>query len=134
MTVENNNVDLKGCSDDDVISLSRKFYKVENIKTGLNNFLFEESNNMSSASHNLSNIFKSAGISINSDESLALLTNGTDSEILKVASNGWKKGKLKLKMTIEFIPDEPEIQDESESNQYISPLDEIRNHPSFPNS
>jgi hypothetical protein len=134
MTVENNNVDLKGCSDDDVISLSRKFYKVENIKTGLNNFLFEASNNTSSASHNLSIIFRSSEISINSDESLLLLTNGTDSEILKVASNGWKKGKLKLKMTIEFIPDEPEIQDELNSSEYKSPLDEIRNHPSFPNS
>ncbi|MEA5537289.1 KGK domain-containing protein [Crocosphaera sp. XPORK-15E] len=48
------------------------------------------------------------------------LTNGKDCEILKVGSNGWKKGKIRLKITLEFIPDEPEI------NEPESPLDDIR--------
>ena len=41
----------------------------------------------------------------------------------KILSPGktWRKGTIKI--SLEFIPDEPE-----------SPLDEIRNHPSFPNS
>ena len=65
---------------------------------------------------------------------LFLCTQGADSEILKVASNGWKKGKLKINVSLEFIPDEPEIQEKPESTEYKSPLDEIRNHPSFPNS
>ncbi|MEA5511223.1 KGK domain-containing protein [Crocosphaera sp. UHCC 0190] len=48
------------------------------------------------------------------------LTNGKDCEILKVGSNGWKKGKIRLKITLEFIPDKPEI------NEMESPLDDIR--------
>jgi hypothetical protein len=48
------------------------------------------------------------------------LTEGKECEILKVGSNGWKKGKIRLKITLEFIPDEPEIK------QIESPLDDIR--------
>ena len=41
-------------------------------------------------------------------------------EILKAGSSGWQKGKIKLKvnLTLEFIPDEPEIAQ--------SPLDDLR--------
>ena len=48
------------------------------------------------------------------------LTEGKDCEILQVGSNGWKKGKIRLKVSLEFIPDEPEI------NEIESPLDDIR--------
>ena len=44
---------------------------------------------------------------------------GQNCEILQVGSNGWKKGKIRLKVSLEFIPDEPEI------NEIESPLDDI---------
>jgi hypothetical protein len=121
-----------GCSDDDVISLYGKFYKVEALKAELNKFLQGE--DKYSAPYGLSQTLNNFEIRIDQSKALALLTDGTDSEILKVASSGWKKGRFKLKMAIEFIPDEPQIQDELNSSEYKSPLDEIRNHPSFPNS
>ena len=45
--------------------------------------------------------------------------DGEECEILKAGSSGWRKGKFKLKVnvTLEFIPDEPETE---------SPLDDIR--------
>jgi hypothetical protein len=117
---------LKECRNDDVISLSNKLYKLEDLKRGLNDYLEKQDNY--SASYGLSSKLTNSGIAINKEEALLLLTEGTDSEILKITSNGWQKGKLKINVSIEFIPDEPEI------SEYQSPLDEIRNHPSFPNS
>ncbi|MFN9175992.1 MAG: KGK domain-containing protein [Synechocystis sp.] len=39
---------------------------------------------------------------------------------LKAGSSGWKKGRVKINVSVEFIPDETEL------SQYQSPLDEIR--------
>ncbi|MGL5806097.1 MAG: KGK domain-containing protein [Xenococcaceae cyanobacterium] len=47
-------------------------------------------------------------------------TNGVCCKILRAGSNGWQEGKLRLKVTLEFCPDEPEV------NQPESPLDDIR--------
>jgi len=44
------------------------------------------------------------------------IDDGVEVEVLKVGSLGWQKGKLKVKVTVEFCPDEPE-----------SVLDEFRN-------
>lgn len=57
--------------------------------------------------------------------------NGKDCEILSIGAGGWQKGKLRVKFTLEFCPDEPEIAEtmqskEIENNQPESPLDDIR--------
>lgn len=56
---------------------------------------------------------------------------GKDCEVLKISSKGWQKGKLRIKLALEFYPDEPEIEETSVSNepkdnQPESPLDDIR--------
>ncbi len=47
-------------------------------------------------------------------------SEGKDCEILRIGAKGWEKGKLKIKVTLEFEPDEPEIK------QPESPLDDLR--------
>ena len=42
---------------------------------------------------------------------------GVNFEILRANSKGWQKGKIKINVTLEFIPDAPEE---------ISPLDDVR--------
>ena len=42
---------------------------------------------------------------------------GEECEILRAGSSGWQKGKIKINVTLEFIPDAPEEK---------SPLDEVR--------
>lgn len=37
------------------------------------------------------------------------LNDGVEVEVLKVGALSWQKGKLKLKVTVEFCPDEPEL-------------------------
>jgi hypothetical protein len=59
------------------------------------------------------------------------LKQGVNCELLKPGSNGWKKGKVRIKMILEFCPDEPEVEEISESQepkipQPESPLDDLR--------
>ncbi|WP_009633277.1 KGK domain-containing protein [Synechocystis sp. PCC 7509] len=54
---------------------------------------------------------------------------GLELEVLKLDAKGWKKGKVRF--SIEFCPDEPEIEETTQSNnveinQTSSPLDDIR--------
>lgn len=54
---------------------------------------------------------------------------GLEMEVLKMDAKGWKKGKVRL--SIEFCPDQPEIKEimqsnDSALNQASSPLDDIR--------
>jgi hypothetical protein len=48
------------------------------------------------------------------------LGDGVDCEILKPGAKGWQKGKIRIRVSIEFCPDQPEI------SQPESPLDDIR--------
>ncbi len=48
------------------------------------------------------------------------VNEGIECEILKLGSNSWQKGKVRIKVTVEFCPDELEIQEPD------SPLDDIR--------
>lgn len=59
------------------------------------------------------------------------LKEGVKCELLKPGSNGWKKGKVRIKMILEFCPDEPEVEEILEINepnipQPESPLDDLR--------
>jgi len=52
-------------------------------------------------------------------------TTGIDCEILNTDGKGWKKGKVRIKVSLEFQPDEPEIEAIENSNSESS-LDDIR--------
>lgn len=43
---------------------------------------------------------------------------GVSCEVLKLGSNQWQKGKIKIRVSVEFYPDKPEAKP--------SPLDEFR--------
>jgi hypothetical protein len=51
------------------------------------------------------------------------LRNGTACEILKLGEKAWRKGKMKFRLVIDFIPDEIESSDSLEPD---SSLDQIR--------
>lgn len=56
---------------------------------------------------------------------------GIESETLKIGGKGWQKGKVKIRITVEFCPDKPEVDEtsennNSETNQPESPLDDLR--------
>ncbi|MDX2097793.1 MAG: KGK domain-containing protein [Leptolyngbyaceae cyanobacterium bins.59] len=56
--------------------------------------------------------------------------DGVDCEILKLGSADWQPGKIRIRVSVEFVPDEPELPADAETQepleQAASPLDEIR--------
>ncbi|WP_088242110.1 KGK domain-containing protein [Calothrix rhizosoleniae] len=50
---------------------------------------------------------------------------GIDCEILKPGKS-WEKGKLKITISVEFQPDEPEVETTTENTNSESSLDDIR--------
>lgn len=60
-----------------------------------------------------------------------LWSEGKDCEVLRLGAKGWQKGKLRIKVSVDFSPDEPDIEeplasDEIKIAQPESPLDDIR--------
>lgn len=57
------------------------------------------------------------------------LGEGVDCATLKFGAKGWQKGKVRIKISMEFCPDEPEIEETpatEEIPQPESPLDDLR--------
>jgi hypothetical protein len=106
---------VKNLRDDDILEQTEKLFKVGKVKSSLQS-AFDNTIPNSLTRHLNDNQVQ---LSVQ-EKSTDWFTQGVDCQILKAGSDGWKKGKLKLKVTIEFIPDEPEIL------EYQSPLDEIR--------
>jgi hypothetical protein len=72
-----------------------------------------------------------------------MFNKGMPCEALTFGAKGWQKGKVRVKITVEFCPDEPEVEEISENNQLEisppeSPLDDLRrqllNHENQPNN
>ncbi len=65
------------------------------------------------------------------DERSRFLGEGIDGEVMRFGAKGWQKGKLRVKITLEFCPDEPAVEEPPASNkpkssEPESPLDDIR--------
>jgi hypothetical protein len=106
---------LKNIRDDDILEQQEQLFKFGKIKSALES-AFDNDIPTALAGH-----FNNKNVHFSLLEKLSdWFTKGIDCQILKAGSDGWKKGKLKIRVIVEFIPDEPEIP------EYQSPLDEIR--------
>jgi hypothetical protein len=59
-----------------------------------------------------------------SPESMEILTQGMPCRVMTTRQQGWRWGKIRLKIELQFIPDEPTTDNSSKSHD--NPLDEIR--------
>ena len=129
-------VNFHNCGNDDAVSFGNAMLKVEKLKETLNGVLPEYG-----LGQTLNQLLSQQGLNIDvgltTDQTRYLYENwfgqGIDCEILRVGAQGWQKGKIKLKLnvTIEFCPDEPEVEEtpennKSETSQPESPLDDLR--------
>ncbi|MEG5138085.1 MULTISPECIES: KGK domain-containing protein [unclassified Microcoleus] len=69
--------------------------------------------------------------SIQEEIKSVLFGEGIEGEVLRFGSQGWKKGKIRVQIVVEFCPDEPEVEEtpennESQTSQPESPLDDLR--------
>jgi len=128
--------DFHNCGNDDALSFGKAMLKVGKLKETVNRVLPEyglgETLNKSLKEQNLH-----IDVPVDTRQQRFSYDNwfgqGIDCEILRVGAQGWKKGKIKLKLnvTIEFCPDEPEVEEtpennESETSKPESPLDDLR--------
>lgn len=118
------NFNLENCNNDEVLACKDKVFKIGQIKEAVEKLFCGE------FSQKLYDSLCSYGIQI--DPGGYLVSNkfykynnrwfeeGIECEILKIGSKGWQQGKLRLKVTLEFISEEPEITNTE------SPLDDLR--------
>jgi hypothetical protein len=115
---------LQSLNDDDVFELFDQLVKSQKLKLAL------DSSFANPIKHKLVEHLKSYQINtldktnsegrITFDKLNIWFDDGAECRILRAGANGWKKGRVKINVSVEFIPDEPEM------NEYQSPLDEIR--------
>ena len=136
--------DLHNCGNEDALSFGNAMLKVEKLKETVNGVLPEYGLG-ETLSNSLSRQNLNIDVGLTTDKTRYLYEKwfgeGIECEILRVGAQGWKKGKIKLNVTIEFCPDEPEVEEipknnQSETSKPESPLDDLRrqllNHENSP--
>ncbi len=117
------NITLQNCSENDVFSFQDETYKVGSLKDKIITALTGRVSRSFVSSLKDYQGVKNAAIE-HSDEledpNGEWFNKGKECEILKPGSTGWQKGKVRLKVIVEFCPDEPEVSEPE------SPLDDLR--------
>ncbi|HEY9853496.1 MAG TPA: KGK domain-containing protein [Leptolyngbyaceae cyanobacterium] len=107
---------LQKCGNDDVIQFKNNIYKLGQVKTSIE-YSFINKDVIPSV---FSSYLSQNKVFMEIPDVKLMFEQGLDAEILRIGAKGWEKGKLKIKVTLEFEPDETEIK------QPESPLDDLR--------
>ncbi|BAZ28346.1 hypothetical protein NIES4074_07770 [Cylindrospermum sp. NIES-4074] len=132
-----------GCTENDAISCGSAMFKTQKLKEIIKRLF-----NKQKLGEELTTSFKSENLNVSVPASYTDTRgkNGTLSsrldrilyekwfkegipcEVLQLRSGGWQKGKVRinLEVSIEFCPDEPEIEETPEIKESESPLDDLR--------
>lgn len=117
-----NNKYLQNCDDNDVLAFSsHKVFKLGVFKQAVRSIVSQLPRTIIESLRNKQGV----DLPIHNEE-YRLIDKGINCEILKIGSNGWQKGKFRIKITLEFCPDEPEPQEKPQITQSESPLDDLR--------
>lgn len=119
---------LQKCNDDDVLELDNQMIKLSKFRAD-SSLAFTYHQNRDALVAIAKYIKQTASLS-NTNVQQLFNGEGINANILRIGSQGWKKGKIKFKITLEFCPEEPEIEEITPSNiteinQISSPLDDI---------
>ncbi len=121
-----------GCSEKSAVSFGGKIYKVEEIakvikksKPSLGKFIFSSFQNSDKQTH------PSTREESGQADYVSYFEEGIDFEILQPGSEEWLKGRMRLKMSIEFVVDQTDLSDsetQSDAADLVSEnsLDAIR--------
>ncbi len=70
------------------------------------------------------------GVEIKQSQIVSWFQDGMDCKILTLGSQSWKKGRVKIKISVEFYVDDEDVQTTNSNNLEItepdSPLDDLR--------
>ncbi len=87
-----------------MVSFRGKLFKVSQLRKIMGHAMTEQNQ----LNHTLSNALKQTGLELGLTDTKEFLNQGVKGELLKITGKGWEKGKLKMKISLEFIPDVPE--------------------------
>jgi hypothetical protein len=119
------NFKSENCNQHEALSFKDNVFKVSKLQETLKTVFCNDLANV------LREKLKSYGVDINPGGYMSgnkfysytyskFFQEGIECEILKFNSEEWQKGKMKIKVTLEFCPDEPDIKEPE------SPLDDLR--------
>lgn len=92
---------LPECSDDDVVSFRGKLFKVGELRKLMGRALCEHNQ----LNHTLSTALRHRGLELAINDTKQFLEKGVKGELLKIDGKGWQKGKIKMTISLEFVPD-----------------------------
>ncbi|GET42163.1 KGK domain-containing protein [Microseira wollei] len=117
------------CNDDDVLSFGDAIFKIGKFRQALNQSLNNDLGNQ--ITHQLS----SKGVKIpdsilyspgEKEPHVKWFDKGRDCEILNLGAKKWKKGRVKIKISVEFYVEEETDSSNTEVSESESPLDDLR--------
>lgn len=114
--------ELKDEDKDGVIAFRQSMFKLSDFLTTIKQAF--QSKGLEELANKLSN---RGGVPVWKDNKHLWLGDGIEAEILRLNGKGWQKGKIRIKLTLEFCPDEPELKETAAANtEPESPLDDLR--------
>jgi len=93
---------LPDYKDDDVVSFNSHMQKVGTLRAVIKNVF----SNISVIQDGLNR-----ALLLHQLPSPEWFNQGANCEILRLGGKNWQKGKLRIKLTVEFYPDEPEVEE-----------------------
>ncbi|BAB72588.1 KGK domain-containing protein [Anabaena sp. FACHB-709] len=111
------------CNDNDVLEIGDYTYKISKFLEAFHKA------NRSDLACELQQQFNANGIIIQQPYSKIWFNEGLYCQILNIGSQGWKKGKVKFNISVEFYIEEESETDNnvhSEISETESPLDDLR--------
>ncbi|MGB3206398.1 MAG: KGK domain-containing protein [Crinalium sp.] len=126
------NYSLQNCQDDDVVAFGNSMFKAGRLTRKINESFGK------SMGEKLTHELKHREIHVDWDRSHSnkywgacesIFNDGVNCEILQLGSQTWKKGKMRIKVTVEFYAEEDNVDistNQANINQPESPLDDLR--------
>ena len=114
------NFKIDNCNQHEALSFKDNVFKVSQLQKALKTIFSVDFGNL------LGEKLKSYGVDIRYKSTNQFFSDGIECEILKFNSEEWQGGKMRIKVTLEFCPNEPEIKKTPEIKEPESPLDDLR--------
>ncbi|MEA5602419.1 KGK domain-containing protein [Nostoc sp. UHCC 0252] len=116
------------CNDGDVLDFGDNTYKIAKFRQAMDisfNSKLEDTLN-----EELNEELSRQGVEIKDSPNMNWFQEGINCEILALGSQSWKKGKVKINISVEFYIEEENVQITNSNNSEItepeSPLDDLR--------
>ncbi|WRH68726.1 MAG: KGK domain-containing protein [Planktothrix sp. GU0601_MAG3] len=122
-------VDSKNCENYEVLLFGNHTCLVERLKQDLEYALKENSYRIIESLVSQQSNQSFSVIIDNSRYDKQWFEEGKECQLLKLGAKEWQPGTLKMKVTLEFCPDEPEedeVDEEEEMDEMVKSLDDIR--------